>query len=61
MVRLPRARFALLLSLLPATAAVVGAVILEQLPSALEVAGIGLVVAASAVRSHEAPSGPTRR
>ncbi len=53
--RLPRARFALLLSLLPATAAVVGAVILGQLPGLLEVAGIGLVVGASALRSHEAP------
>src|SRR5206468_6531715 len=53
--RLPRARFALLLSLLPATAAVVGAIILEQVPTGLEVAGIGLVVAASALRSHEAP------
>jgi len=37
--RLPRARFALLLSLLPATAALVGAVILGQVPSALEAAG----------------------
>jgi inner membrane transporter RhtA len=55
MVRLPRARFALLLSLLPATAAVVGAVILGQLPGALEVVGIALVVAASALRSHTEP------
>ncbi|MGI8802950.1 MAG: EamA family transporter [Solirubrobacteraceae bacterium] len=54
MVRLPRARFALLLSLLPATAAVVGAVILGQLPGVLEVGGIALVIAASALRSHEA-------
>jgi inner membrane transporter RhtA len=53
--RLPRARFALLLALLPATAAVVGAVILGQLPRGLEVLGIGLVIAASALRTHEAP------
>ncbi len=52
--RLPRARFALLLSLLPATAAIIGAVILGQLPGGLEIAGIALVVAASLLRSHEA-------
>ena len=41
-----QARFALLLALLPATAAVVGAVALTQVPTVLEVVGIGLVVAA---------------
>jgi inner membrane transporter RhtA len=55
MIRLPRARFALLLSILPATAAVVGAVVLGQLPGVIELLGIGLVVAASAMGSHEAP------
>ncbi len=50
--RLPRARFALLLSLLPATAAVMGALLLRQVPSVLEAIGITLVVAASALRSH---------
>jgi inner membrane transporter RhtA len=53
MTRLPRARFALLLSLLPATAAVVGLIILGQVPSVAEVAGIGLVVLASGLGSHE--------
>jgi inner membrane transporter RhtA len=59
LVRLPRARFALLLSLLPATAAVVGGVLLGQLPSALEALGIALVVAASALGTHgaEVPAG----
>jgi len=52
MQRLPRARFALLLSLLPATAAVAGAVILGQVPEPLEAGGIALVVAASGLRSH---------
>ena len=52
MARLPRARFALLLALLPATAAVVGAVVLGQLPGPVEAAGIALVVAASSLRSH---------
>jgi inner membrane transporter RhtA len=55
MTRLPRARFALLLSLLPATAAVVGAIVLGQIPRPLELVGIALVVAAAAMRSHESP------
>jgi inner membrane transporter RhtA len=41
-----RARFALLLALLPATAAVVGAVLLAQRPTVAELAGIALVMAA---------------
>jgi inner membrane transporter RhtA len=53
MTRLPRARFALLLSLLPATAAVVGAIVLGQVPGVVEAAGIALVVAAASLRSHE--------
>ena len=53
--RLPRARFALLLSLLPATAAVVGAIVLGQIPTLLEATGIALVVAASSLRSHSEP------
>jgi len=52
MKRLPRARFALLLALLPATATVVGALILGQVPGLLESAGIALVVAAASLRSH---------
>lgn len=43
MARLPRASFALLLSLLPASAAVIGVVVLRQLPTLLEVAGVALV------------------
>ena len=50
--RLPRARFALLLALLPATAAIVGAIILGQVPTVLEALGIALVVAAASLRSH---------
>ena len=50
--RLSRARFALLLALLPATAAIVGAVILGQVPSLAETAGIALVVVAASLRSH---------
>jgi inner membrane transporter RhtA len=44
MARLPRASFALLLSLLPATASVVGILVLRQIPSAAEVAGVALVI-----------------
>jgi inner membrane transporter RhtA len=43
MARLPRATFALLLSLLPASATLIGVVVLHQIPSALELAGILLV------------------
>jgi inner membrane transporter RhtA len=50
--RLPRARFALLLALLPATATVVGALVLGQVPGRLEGAGIALVVIAASLRSH---------
>jgi inner membrane transporter RhtA len=52
--RLSRARFALLLALLPATAAVVGAVILGQIPGVLEAVGILLVATAAGLQTHEA-------
>ncbi len=45
MARLPRATFALLLALLPATASVIGIVVLHQIPSHAEVTGIALVIA----------------
>lgn len=44
MARLPRATFALLLSLLPAMASLIGALVLHQLPSVAEVGGIALVI-----------------
>jgi inner membrane transporter RhtA len=50
--RLARARFALLLALLPATAAIVGAVVLGQVPGLVEAAGIAAVVLAASLRSH---------
>ncbi len=52
--RLSRSRFALLLALLPATAAIVGAVVLGQVPGLVEAAGIALVVSAATLRSHVA-------
>jgi inner membrane transporter RhtA len=54
MARLPRATFALLLSLLPATASLIGLVVLHQVPSAIEVAGIVLVIAGVALHRAEA-------
>lgn len=44
MARLPRATFALLLSILPATATAIGFFVLKQVPTLLELAGIGLVI-----------------
>jgi inner membrane transporter RhtA len=51
--RLPRATYALLVSLLPATATVIGIVVLTQIPSAAEVAGVTLVVVGVAL--HREP------
>ena len=45
MARLPRATFALMLTLLPATATIVGAVVLSQMPTLPEITGILLVAA----------------
>ena len=53
MARLPRATFALMLTLLPATATVVGAVVLAQIPTVTETAGILLV--AAGVYLHKPP------
>jgi inner membrane transporter RhtA len=44
MARLPRATFALLLALLPATATVIGIVVLRQVPTPIELGGIALIV-----------------
>jgi inner membrane transporter RhtA len=51
--RLERATYALMVSLLPATATVIGIVVLAQLPSAAEVTGVALVVAGVAI--HREP------
>jgi inner membrane transporter RhtA len=47
--RLPRATYALMVSLLPATATVIGIVVLTQVPSLAESCGVGLVVVGVAV------------
>jgi inner membrane transporter RhtA len=53
MARLPRATYALMVSLLPALATVIGVIVLGQIPSAAEVAGVGLVIVGVAL--HRAP------
>ena len=53
MARLPRATFALMLALLPATAAVIGLVVLSQVPTPRDLAGIGLVVVGVAVHKDQ--------
>ena len=49
MARLPRASFALMLTLLPASATIIGALVLGQIPSPREMTGIALVMAAMAL------------
>jgi inner membrane transporter RhtA len=58
MARLARATYALMVSLLPATATVIGIVVLTQIPSPAEVAGVALVVAGVAVHRERGPSAP---
>jgi inner membrane transporter RhtA len=50
MARLPKATFALMLSLLPATACLVGIVVLRQVPSLSELAGVGAVITGVALK-----------
>ncbi|MDG4788621.1 EamA family transporter [Micromonospora sp. WMMD1102] len=61
MARLSRATFALMLTLLPATATVVGVVVLAQVPTALEALGVALVVAGVAVHRQERRPRPMSR
>ena len=66
--RLPRATYALMVSLLPATAPVIGIAVLAQVPSWVEVAGVGLVIAGVAIhrqapepQPQSAPAEPAER
>ena len=57
MSRLPRASFALMLALLPATATLVGIIVLAQIPSLRDTLGVALVMVGVAVHrppAHEA-------
>jgi inner membrane transporter RhtA len=49
MARMSRSTYALMVALLPATATVIGIVVLAQLPSAVEALGVALVIAGVAV------------
>jgi inner membrane transporter RhtA len=53
MARLSRATFSLMLALLPAFATVIGAIVLRQLPTVQDVAGITLVVLGVALHSEQ--------
>jgi inner membrane transporter RhtA len=52
--RMRRSTYALLVSLLPATATVIGVIVLAQIPTRPEVAGVALVIAA--VAAHREPA-----
>jgi inner membrane transporter RhtA len=55
MARLKRATYSLMVALLPATATVIGVLVLTQVPTPRDLAGVCLIVAAVAVhREHEA-------
>ena len=54
MARLPRATFSLMLALLPATAAVIGLIVLGQVPTMRDLAGIGLVILGVALHPRPA-------
>jgi inner membrane transporter RhtA len=55
MARLPRATYALMVSLLPATATVVGVIVLAQVPSGRDLLGLALVIAGVALHRDPAP------
>jgi inner membrane transporter RhtA len=58
MKRLARSTYALMVSLLPAIATVIGVIVLAQIPSWVEVAGVALVVAGVAVHREPADAEP---
>ena len=53
MARLPRATYATMVALLPALATVIGIIVLAQIPSWVEVAGLALVVAGVALHGSQ--------
>jgi len=54
MARLPRSTYALFVALLPATATVIGILVLHQVPTVIEIAGITMVAIGVAVH-RQAP------
>jgi inner membrane transporter RhtA len=65
MARLSRATYSLMISLLPAAATVIGIIVLAQMPSALDLLGVALVVAGVALHRDRStagePQGPPAR
>jgi inner membrane transporter RhtA len=66
MKRLTRAAYALMVSLLPATATVIGLIVLTQIPTVTDAAGIALVIVGVALHREptprpDAPPSPPRR
>jgi inner membrane transporter RhtA len=55
MAKLTRSGYALMVALLPATATVIGLLVLAQVPTTIEVAGVALVIAGVALRREPAP------
>jgi len=53
MARIKRSTYALLVSLLPATATIVGLIVLGQVPTTSEAIGVGLVIAAVGIHRDE--------
>jgi len=60
MARLPRATFSLMLALLPATATVIGLIVLGQVPTARDLAGIALVILGVALHRDPPSAEKTR-
>lgn len=58
MARLPRATYATMVALLPAIATVIGMVVLGQVPSLVEVAGLGLIIAGVALHRPDGDQPP---
>ena len=59
--RLSRATYALMVSLLPATATVIGVVVLAQIPSPVELTGVALVIAGVALHREPPEPPPAKR
>ncbi len=55
MARLPRATYALFVALLPATATIIGAIVLRQIPTLLDLGGIALVMLGVALHRATQP------
>jgi inner membrane transporter RhtA len=61
MARLSRASFALMLALLPAAATMIGLVVLGQVPTIRDLAGIALVIVAVALHQDRRPGQAAER